>query len=65
VVFFDTGNFWATKSAIDSRLFTSAGLGLRSPSPIGPMRLDVAVPLDGRPGNDPVYKIDLGFGPTF
>ena len=53
VVFFDAGNVWATKSAIDSRLFTSVGLGLRSPSPIGPLRLDVAVPLDRRPEIDP------------
>jgi outer membrane protein assembly factor BamA len=65
VAFFDAGNVWATSSQVDSDLFTSVGVGLRSPSPIGPLRLDVAFALDRRPDIDPDYKIYLGFGPTF
>ncbi|HSM13451.1 MAG TPA: translocation/assembly module TamB domain-containing protein, partial [Thermoanaerobaculia bacterium] len=65
VVFFDAGNVWASRRDLDWRLATSAGVGLRSPSPIGPLRLDLAFPLDRREGIDPEYKVYFGFGPTF
>ena len=65
VFFLDAGNVWLTASAIDSELLAGAGLGFRSPSPIGPLRLDVAWPLDRWDGIDPDYEIYFGFGPTF
>ena len=49
---------------IDSQLFTSVGLGLRATTPIGPLRLDIAFPLDRREGDDS-YKVYFGFGNIF
>ncbi len=65
LVFFDAGNVWASRAALDSELFTSAGIGLRAATPAGPLRLDVAVPLDRRSGVDDSYKVYLGFGHVF
>ncbi len=64
VAFFDAGNVWATRSDVDSTLFTSVGAGLRADSPIGPLRVDLAFPLDRREG-DPEYKVYFGLGQTF
>ncbi len=63
LVFFDAGNVWESVDDIES-LFTSLGAGLRASSPAGPLRLDVAIPLDRRDG-DPDYKVYLGFGHAF
>jgi outer membrane translocation and assembly module TamA len=38
---------------------------LRSPSPLGPLRLDLAHALDRREGIDPEFKLYFGFGQTF
>ena len=64
VAFFDAGNVWATVNDVESTLLKSIGLGLRADSPIGPLRLDFAYPLDRREG-DPEYKIYFGLGQTF
>ena len=64
LVFFDAGNVWLDRSTLDTDLFTSAGVGLRYLSPIGPLRLDFAVPLDRRP-TDPNSKLYFGFGSVF
>ena len=64
VAFFDAGNVWETRQDVESTLFKSIGLGLRADSPIGPLRLDFAYPLDRREG-DPEYKIYFGLGQTF
>ena len=64
VAFFDAGNVWATRQDVGSMLFKSVGAGLRADSPIGPLRLDLAFPLDRRDG-DPEYKIYVGLGQTF
>ena len=45
-------------------LFKSVGAGLRADSPIGPLRLDFAFPLDRREG-DAEYRIYFGLGQTF
>ncbi len=65
LVFFDAGNVWETREAFDSELFTSAGVGLRAATPAGPLRLDVALPLDRRPEIDDSIKVYLGFGHVF
>ena len=65
VVFFDAGNAWESTDTLDGELFKSVGLGVRTPSPAGPLRLNIAVPLDRRPEIDPEYKIYVGFGRTF
>ncbi|MCP3956494.1 MAG: BamA/TamA family outer membrane protein [bacterium] len=65
LVFFDAGNVWASRDALDSELFTAAGFGLRADTPAGRLRLDVAVPLDCRPDLDDDVKVYLGFGHVF
>jgi outer membrane translocation and assembly module TamA len=64
VAFFDAGNVWATLDDVESTLFKSIGVGLRADSPIGPLRLDFAYPLDRRE-SDPEYKVYFGLGQTF
>lgn len=44
---------------------TSTGLGVRYATPIGPIRLDVAVPLDRRRGIDRPFQIYVGLGQAF
>jgi translocation and assembly module TamA len=44
---------------------TSTGLGVRYTTPIGPIRLDVAVPLDRRRGIDRPFQIYIGLGQAF
>ena len=55
VPFFDAGNAFVTNFAdFSAPLYMSAGLGLRYYTAIGPIRLDVAFPLQRLPGNGPV-----------
>ena len=62
VPFFDAGT--VTEDAFpsfDETLQYAAGLGLRYYSPIGPIRADVAVPLNPREDDDPVaFYISIG-----
>ena len=64
LAFFDAGNVWLNRDNLGGGLFKSVGVGARYNSPFGPLRLDVAMPLDRRP-DDPTYKIYLGFGSVF
>jgi outer membrane translocation and assembly module TamA len=64
LAFFDAGNVWLDRQSLGGGLFKSVGLGARYVSPVGPLRLDVGLPLDRRPG-DPTYKIYFGFGSVF
>ncbi len=64
LLFVDAGNVWASRDAFDFELLTSVGLGLRAKTPVGPLRLDFAVPLDRRAESDD-FKIYLGFGNVF
>jgi translocation and assembly module TamA len=55
VPFFDAGNAFATSFPNFSEpLATAVGVGLRYYTAIGPIRADVAFPLERRPGNGPV-----------
>ena len=64
VAFFDAGNVWATLDDVESTLFKSIGVGLRADSPVGPLRFDLAFPLDRLEG-DSEYKVYFGLGQTF
>ncbi|HJT11481.1 MAG TPA: autotransporter assembly complex family protein [Dongiaceae bacterium] len=62
VPFFDAGTVTEdTFPSFDEKLQYAAGLGLRYYSPIGPIRADVAVPLNAREDDDPVaFYISIG-----
>jgi translocation and assembly module TamA len=64
LVFFDAGQVWEGLGAFDTDLAKSLGLGLRYKSPVGLLRLDLAFPLDRRPG-DESYQLYLGLGNAF
>ena len=49
----------------DGSLLWGAGLGLRYYTPIGPVRFDVAVPLDRRSGIDDAFQIYVSLGQAF
>ena len=62
VPFFDAGTVTEdTYPSFDETLQYAAGLGFRYYSPIGPIRADVAVPLNPREDDDPVaFYISIG-----
>jgi len=65
VPFFDAG--MAFEDSIPNfkpRIQTAAGLGLRYYTSIGPIRLDVATPIDRRPGDRPV-SLYISIGQAF
>jgi translocation and assembly module TamA len=64
LLFFDAGQVWEGLAAFDTDLAKSLGLGFRYKSPVGLLRLDLAFPLDRRPG-DESYKLYLGLGNAF
>ena len=43
----------------------AVGLGLRYFTPIGPFRLDVAVPLNRREGLDDAFQVYISLGQAF
>ncbi len=65
VPFFDAGNAFASSFPDFSQpLYMAAGLGLRYYTSIGPIRLDVAFPLERRSGNGPL-AIYVSIGQAF
>lgn len=62
VVFFDAGNAWGDPEQVDLlQLHTSAGLGFRWQSPVGPLRFEWGWPLNPRPEDDPmVFEFTIG-----
>jgi translocation and assembly module TamA len=65
VPFFDAGNaFSEVWPSFSLPLQMSAGLGLRYYTSLGPLRLDVAFPLNPRPGDDR-WAIYVGIGQAF
>lgn len=47
------------------RLFLAAGLGARYHTPVGPLRLDVALPLNRRVGVDRSWQVYISLGQAF
>ena len=64
VAFIDAGNAFASILPSFSDIRVGAGVGLRYLTPIGPVRFDVAVPLNRRPG-DPNFALYVGLGQAF
>ncbi len=66
VPFFDLGSVYLTPlPKLDEKWYKSVGLGLRYFTFLGPLRLDVAFPLDRRRHIDPKYRILFSIGQTF
>ncbi|WP_312896905.1 autotransporter assembly complex protein TamA [Microvirga soli] len=65
VPFVDAGTaFESSYPDFDERIRIGAGLGLRYYTGIGPIRLDVAIPVNREQG-DPTYAIYVGIGQAF
>jgi len=64
VPFIDAGAVSAGSAFENARIRTGAGIGLRYATPFGPLRVDVAVPLNRDP-TDPKYGIYAGIGQAF
>ena len=65
VPFFDAGNAFASSFPnFSAPLYTAVGLGLRYYTAIGPIRVDVAFPLEQRPGTGPV-AVYVSIGQAF
>ena len=66
VPFFDLGSVYLTPlPKLKEKWYKSVGLGLRYFTFLGPLRLDVAFPLDRRKHIDPQYRILFSIGQTF
>lgn len=66
VPFFDIGNVYLTEyPTLKGKWLKSVGLGFRFFTFMGPFRVDLALPLDRRPGIDPHYKILASIGQMF
>ncbi|HOQ89458.1 MAG TPA: BamA/TamA family outer membrane protein, partial [Candidatus Hydrogenedentes bacterium] len=46
-------------------LRVGAGIGVRYATPMGPLRLDLATPINRRDGVDPAIQVYFGFGQAF
>jgi translocation and assembly module TamA len=62
--FVDAGQVAAAAEPFAGRLAIGAGIGARYYTPIGPVRLDIAAPLDPRHGDD-LFEIYVGLGQAF
>ncbi len=67
VFFYDTGNVFnePLPSFELRRILHSVGGGIRYNTPIGPLRLDIAFPLNRRKGIDPPFQIYFSIGQAF
>ena len=64
--FIDAGQVYAAGAPVDfNELRYSAGLALAWASPVGPLRLSYASPLNERKGFDRVQRLQFRFGTTF
>jgi outer membrane protein insertion porin family len=65
-LFLDAGQVYADGAPVElSELRSSAGIALAWASPIGPLRLSYASPINERPGFDRVQRLQFKFGTAF
>jgi translocation and assembly module TamA len=64
VAFFDAGQVSASLKPLPDDIRIGTGAGMRYYTPIGPIRLDVAVPVGRRKGEDS-FEIYIGLGQAF
>jgi translocation and assembly module TamA len=65
VTFFEGGSVYdTTLPDLSQRLYWGTGVGVRYFSPIGPLRFDIATPLDRRP-SDSIIQIYISLGQAF
>jgi len=64
VAFVDAGQVSASSTPFQGTVRIGAGFGVRYYTAIGPIRLDVAVPLNKQPGDD-AFEIYIGLGQVF
>jgi translocation and assembly module TamA len=64
VVFVDAGQVSATLNSLKGTLRFGAGAGVRYYTAIGPIRLDIAVPIERRPTDD-AFEVYIGLGQAF
>lgn len=67
VLFYDFGNVYASRTPrFDKKILQSTGVGIRYFTPVGPIRLDLAIPLNPRKHVDKSrYQVYLSVGQTF
>jgi translocation and assembly module TamA len=66
VPFVEGGRAYASRLPdLSQTLFWGGGIGLRYITPIGPVRADVAVPVNRRSGVDDPFQIYLSLGQAF
>jgi translocation and assembly module TamA len=65
VTFFEGGSVYGTVLPdLSQRLYWGTGVGLRYYSPLGPLRFDIATPLDRRP-SDGIIEVYISLGQAF
>jgi translocation and assembly module TamA len=64
VAFMDAGQVSASIKPLPADTRFGAGAGMRYYTPIGPIRLDIAVPIGRRPGEDS-FEVYIGLGQAF
>ena len=64
VIFADAGQVDTSSSPFSGELRVGAGVGARYYTPIGPIRLDVALPLNKQRGGD-AFELYIGIGQAF
>ena len=63
--FVDAGSAYESEYPdFDERLFVGAGIGFRYYTPVGPLRLDIAVPLEKRDVDDN-FQLYVSIGQAF
>lgn len=65
VLFSDGGRAFSRRIPDDEALFFSAGCGLRYFTPIGPLRVDLAIPLNRRDHRDEPIQVYFSLGQAF
>jgi len=62
--FVDAGQVGTTSVPLRNKVYVGAGLGMRYYTPIGAIRLDLAVPVNKQPGSDN-FEVYVGLGQAF